>query len=109
MGLRMFKSLAKFGIVFLVMTVVCTVIWDEIINERLYDCTDPIGLGYLHPWDWVHGEIVFVPHVVHDRMMTDPDTIKEGWSVGRLWCVWFAFFGASVAVSVLLARKEWMR
>jgi hypothetical protein len=36
--------------------------------------------------------------------MSEPDTIKTGWTIGRLWLLWCSFAAGSVAVSVLLGR-----
>jgi len=35
--------------------------------------------------------------------MSQPDSIKEGWSLGKLWLLWLSLVAASVAVSRLLA------
>src|SRR6476620_4884904 len=85
-----FKSAAKFAIVLLAMTVACTIAWEVLINGTLYNCTDPGFLDFLSPGDWVHFNhgVVYVPHIVTGRSMSDPDTIKEGWSVTRLWFLW---------------------
>ena len=37
---RIFKSVAKFVIVLFAMTIVCTVVWQVVVTEYLYDCTD---------------------------------------------------------------------
>jgi hypothetical protein len=102
------RSLAKFGIVLGVMSAICTVIWSRFITDTLYNCTDAIGLDYLHPGDWVHQPVAFVSHVVAGRSMSEPDTLKEGWSIAGLWGLWFLFFGVSLAVSVWLGRKTWL-
>jgi hypothetical protein len=41
--------------------------------------------------------------------MNDPDSIKEGWTIGRLLELWFFFFATSVVVSMTLARMPWPR
>ncbi|HEY3861950.1 MAG TPA: hypothetical protein VGO59_08685 [Verrucomicrobiae bacterium] len=81
--------------------------------ENLYDCTDSAGIpDFLLPGDWVHAfgghSATSVLHVVHGRSMSEPDTIKEGWSVAGLWGLWHSFVGLSIAVSVFLARKRWI-
>jgi hypothetical protein len=104
----MVKSVARFGIVLILMTVICTMVWGGFVTDSLYNCSDAIGFDYLHPGDWVHGHVAFVHHVVAGRSMSEPDTVKEDWSIAGLWCLWFAFFGASLVVSILLARTEWI-
>ena len=47
--------------------------------------------------------VAVVQHIVHHRSMSEPDTIKEGWSVTRLWHLWYAFVVGSVFISVILA------
>ncbi len=37
--------------------------------------------------------------------MSEPDTIKQGWSVVGLWFVWFLFAGGSIAISSALAMR----
>jgi hypothetical protein len=74
----------------------------------LYNCTDAVRFDYLHPGDWVHGQVAAVDHVVAGRSMSEPDTIKKGWSVAGLWGLWISFFGVSLVVSFVLARKTWM-
>lgn len=111
--IRIFKSAVKFAIAMIVMAVVCAIVWDEFVAWKLYDCTDslPFG-GYLSPGDWVHSwtghPVVTVHQVVHGRSMSEPDTIKEGWGIGSLWCLWFAFFGVSLVASILVARIRWI-
>ncbi len=102
---------AKFILAFYVMTIVCVLAWEFLVAGKLYNCTDPAFFGYLEPGDWVHAwddhPIKVVSHVVPDGNMNHPDTIKEGWTVIRLWYLWFAFFGTSVAISAVLARLPW--
>jgi hypothetical protein len=105
------KFVAKFVTSLLVMTIVCTIVWQTIVADRLYDCTDGGLFDYLTPGDWVHNfdghSIVTVHQVVHHRDMSEPDTIKEGWSVTGLWFLWSLFVVNSVAVSILLALVPW--
>jgi hypothetical protein len=107
----MFKSAAKFVIVMLVMTIVCTFVWQEFVTDKLYNCTDPGWLDFLSPGDWVHshnGEpVAFVP-VIIGGSMSDPDTIKDGGSIARLWYLWYSFVAVSVVISILLARIRWI-
>jgi hypothetical protein len=112
--IRLFKSIAKFVIVMFVMTIVCTVVWQEVVAEYLYDNTDENMMGFIHPFyldGWigqVNFPVVAVQHVVHGRSMSDPDEIKEGWSISKLWCLWFSFVAVSLVISVMLARVPWI-
>ena len=108
--LRTLKSLVKFVIVMFVMPIVCTIVWQEVVTEYLYDCTDDNLLGFLGPGDWVHFHhgVVYVPHVTHNHSMSDPDSIRQGWSMTGLWCLWCSFVAVSVLISMLLARRRWI-
>jgi hypothetical protein len=110
--IRKLKSAAKFAIVMIAMTIACTIVWQDVVAEYLYDCTDSVPGDFLRPGDWVHtwngNSIVSVQHVVHGRSMSEPDTIKAGWSIAELWLLWFAFVGVSVAASFFLARLRWI-
>jgi len=103
------KSVAKFVIVMVLMTIVCTIIW-QFIGDRLYDCTDDNIAGFLRPGGWVHfyHGFVHVREVVHGRSMSEPDSIKEGWNMTGLWCLWSSFVAVSLVISVLLARVPWI-
>lgn len=104
------KGVAKFMIALAGVTVICTILW-QIVGDRLYDCTDDNMLGYFRPGSWVHDHtghgIATVQIIVHDRAMSEPDTIKEGWSVTSLWSSWLSLFIASLIGSFLLARLPW--
>jgi hypothetical protein len=105
------KSLAKFVLVMVVMTIACTVLWESVAGW-LYDCTDDGFLGFWTPGNWVHDwdnhPVVAASQIVHGRSMSEPDTIKAGWSVTGLWCLWCSFVAISVVVSALLAWKPWL-
>ena len=109
--IRMFKSEAEFVIVMLVMTIVCSVVWQEFVTDKLYNCTDPARIDFLSPGNWVHihdgKPVAFVP-VITGGSMSVPDTIDEGWSVARLWDLWYAFVAVPVVASVLLTRIRWI-
>ena len=109
--LQTLKSLFKFGICMFLLTIVCTLIWGQLVDGRLYNCTDSLPWGFLSPGDWVHnftGHMIrTLPEVVPDGDMSHPDTIKAGWSVERLWLLWFSVFGVSVVISAGLARLNW--
>ncbi|MEI9998008.1 MAG: hypothetical protein WDO13_02000 [Verrucomicrobiota bacterium] len=97
----------KFALVFVLMTALCTLLWEMLVDNHLYNCTDGGFLDYLTPGDWVHSvegrPLETIPHVVLDRDMEHADTIQEGWTVGRLWTLWYLFFGVSVVISGALA------
>ena len=90
------------------MTVASTWSWDAYINNRLYNCTDGGAFDFLAPGDWVHNP-VSVNRITRAHSMSDPDTIKAGWSIQRLWIVWFSFVASSVAMSLFLATLWWRR
>src|SRR5881409_2770465 len=98
----------KFVAALLCCTIVCTSLWAQFVTDSLYNCTDPGWLDYLFPGHWVHHPIA-VGHVVAGRSMSESDTIKEGWSVTGLWCLWFSVAGACVVVSALLAWMPWIQ
>ena len=94
-----------------VMTIVCSIGWTFVAGE-LYDCTDPGFIDFLSPGDWVHSwpehPVATVEKIVHGRSMSEPDSIKQGWTVARLWHLWFLFVGVSLVISVFLSRKTWI-
>jgi hypothetical protein len=98
----MLVSAAVFIGLFFAMQLVCESVWDKRINHRLYNCTDEVGLGYLFPGHWVHRPVA-VDHVIIANSMSEPDTIKKGWSMLGLWCLWVSFLGGSVIISALPA------
>jgi hypothetical protein len=104
--MRILFSIAIFVSALIVATIACTWVGERFINNALYNCTDSVPLDFLHPDHWVH-QPVAVQHVVVARSMSEPDTIKTGWSIRGLWLLWFSFVGASVIVSLLLARFPW--
>jgi hypothetical protein len=109
---RFVVGIVKFVISMIVMTNICTWAWDGFLNGKVYMCTDGGADDYFFPGDWVHAHdghpIVVVPKIVAPHDMSDPDTIKQGWSVTGLWCVWITFFGASLIVSFVLACVSWV-
>ena len=111
---RKFEIVAKFVFSTIVMTIICTIVWQDVVTEYLYDNTDENMMGFLDPFSgdfWI-GEggfpIITVQHVVHGRSMNDPDEIKAGWSIPKLQCLWTSFVVVSLAISVLLARIPWI-
>jgi hypothetical protein len=93
------------------MTIINSIVWEHVAGD-LYDCTDAGLPGYFEPGNWVHNfdgrTITVVAHIVHGRSMSEPDTIKEGWTGRRLLSLWYLFFGASVIISFVLARARWI-
>ena len=102
----------RFMVVFVTMTVLSDIVWAAFVAGVLYNCTDPL-FGYLTPDGFVHEYAGMSVRVVKQINPADPmsagDSIKEGWTVGRLWCLWCAFLGTSVIVSVALASLSWRR
>jgi hypothetical protein len=101
-------SIGVFFMSMLLLLFLCIPAWDALVNGKLYYCTDggtmdfilgPFGGGWVH-----HPESV--PQVV-PRPMDRPDEIKTGWSVTGLWCLWWAFVGASTSLSALFASALW--
>lgn len=107
-----FAGVMKFIFSMLILTVLCTGAWDAFLNGKIYCCTDGGALDYLNPGDWVHGHngypVVVVPQIVPPHGMSDPDTIKSGWSVTKLWCVWVFMFGGSLIASAIFAYVPWL-
>jgi len=104
------KPAASFLVSWVVMTIVCTAVWG-VVSEGLYDCTDSIGFDYWHPGNWVHGDVAVVQQVVHHRSMSEPDTIQQGWSMARLWSLWYSFVSFSVVASMIItiSPRIWRR
>lgn len=97
---------AAFLLSLLICTVVCTIAWGDFVDGKLYGCTDSVPFNFLSPGNWVHGNYETVPKIV-PRSMSEPDMIKEGWSVPKLWCLWWTWVAASVGVSALLSFVVW--
>src|SRR5690348_12539188 len=100
------SNVTKFLVSLVVTAMVCSLVWDELVNGRLYDC--PHG-GSLDCWfvgQWVHHPIT-VDHVVEGRSMSEPDTIKAGWSITGLWLLWFSFVASSLVASLTFASVRW--
>ena len=82
----------KFALAMLACTVACTAIWQSCVADVLYYCSDPLWL------DDPEGP----PGRIHMG-----DTIRPGWSLGRLDTLWFSMLTASVVVSLVLSRIRW--
>jgi hypothetical protein len=96
-----------FVVLLLGCTTYCTIAWDNFVARKLYNCTDSIPFDFLRPGDWVHSHdgisVAVVPKINPSDPMDKPDTIKEGWSIPKLWLLWWAFVCASIAISASLA------
>jgi hypothetical protein len=106
--MRLIVKVVAFLALMLGCTILCAVIWQRFVTDTLYDCTDSLGgpdylLSSRH---WVHDPVA-VQHVVGNRSMSEPDTIKVGWSIAGLICLRWALVGASIVVSFLLTRLLW--
>ena len=108
---RMIAGTVKFICSMFLMTIFCAGAWEDFLDDKVYLCTDG-PTGYLTPGGWVHTwdnhPIAVVHQIVPPHDMSDPDEIKEGWSVTGLWCVWFLFFGCSLVFSILFAWVQWI-
>jgi hypothetical protein len=101
--MRNHSSIGLFVASLIVTTIASAWCWEAFINNKLYNCTDSVPLDYLQPGQWVHQPIP-VPQIVIGSSMSEPDTIKLGWSVLGLWLLWLSFVFASFVVSFLIAR-----
>ena len=101
------KITAKFAFLAVATTIACTIIWETAVNNRLYNCTDPGWLDYLSPGNWVHRPVT-VHQVITGRSMSEPDTIKDGWTVAGLWRLWSVFAVTSFVISAGLAPVPWV-
>src|SRR6266849_608507 len=97
---------AKFFFSLFVMMVGCTVVWEYAVTDKLYNCTDAGVLDFLSPGDWVHRPMA-VPQIVAHRPMSEPDTIKRGWSIAGLWGLWCLCVATALIVSVSVAFVPW--
>jgi hypothetical protein len=103
---RFVLSVSTFVGVLVVMLILCTNVWGQFVTDRLYNCTDAVGFDFLQPGNWVHGHIEYVEKIA-PRSMSEPDSIKMGWSNVGLWTLWYSMFGASLIISILPAVKVW--
>jgi hypothetical protein len=87
-------------------TIACTWGWERFVVGTLYACTDSVPFEFLHPGNWVH-QPVTVEAIVPARSMSEPDMIRSGWTITRLWLLWCFFAGGSVIISLLFARLPW--
>ena len=102
------KISAKFLLALAAMTILSTVVWQHFVTDTFYHCADALWLDFLRPGHWVHEPVVSVAQVVRSRSVSEPDTLRAGWSMTGLWNLWYSCVGVSVVVSVLLARVPWI-
>jgi len=100
-------SVGIFLFVMPIMLVVSAIIWEQNINDKLYHCTDSVGLPDFVLPGWVHGSVEYVQEIDVRRSMSLPDEVKEGWSVDGLWYLWFGFLIASAGISCAVASIPW--
>ena len=105
-------KIAKFTTALLAMSIICTIVWQEVVTEYLYDCTDDNNAGFLTPGNWVHSwgghPIVVVDRVIHERSRDEPDTIKRGWNIAGLWWLWISFVVTSLIISFAATLLPWI-
>jgi hypothetical protein len=99
---RLTAITATFLIAALFCTVLCTIVWGDFVVGHLFNCTDSVPFNFLIPGDWVHGNYVFVPKINPSDSMSMPDSIKEGWSIPKLWLLWCSFVAISIVISASL-------
>ena len=84
---RVLYYLLKFSFLFVVLTIVNTVVWQVLIDHHLYNCTDEAVLPgyYLVPGDWVHYDfkVKEVALVVRDMTATCRTSRYESRKVGQ--------------------------
>ena len=104
--IRLLISLAVFVGSLALTTIAFTFGWETFVKNHIYNCTDDLPLDYLQPGQWVHDPVT-VPHVSTRRSMSEPDAIKQGWSVFGLWALWSSFVLGSLVISFLFAGLWW--
>ena len=103
---RLIARTAMFLIMMLACTIFSEIIWDTCFAGKIYNCTDDNLGGFFKPGGWVHDRkgvpVMVVAQITPHDTMDKPDTIKEGWSVPKLWLLWWSFIAASIAISASL-------
>jgi hypothetical protein len=81
-------------------TLLSELFWDSCFAGNIYNCTDDNLGGFLDPGNWVHSHdgmpVEVVSRIPPHQTMDKPDSIKEGWSIPKLWLLWWSFVVASV-------------
>lgn len=102
----MMARIATFLLLLSACTIFSTIIWGKYVDGKFYNCTDSIPFDFLHPGDWTHSHdgvpVAVVPKINPSDSMDKPDSIKEGWSIKKLWFLWWAFAAVSVLISSTL-------
>ena len=93
------KFSAKFLLLFFLSTIACTWIWSYCITDVLYHCTDSLPGDYLSG-SFVHGKIA-------GAFAYTGDTIAPGWTLPKLYALWYTFITASLLLSITLALPRW--
>jgi hypothetical protein len=109
---RIIAGVVKFIASMIVMTIICELAWGTYVTGKIY-CDGDEDFGYLTPGNWVSNwdgqhPIAVVHQIPAVRQMGDPDDIIEGWSIPKLWCLWFSFFAISLVISILFAWVQWI-
>ena len=104
--MRTFFSIFVFLATLIMMAIAGTLGWELLIKNHLYNCTDDFPLDFLQPGNWVHHPDT-VTHVSGGRSMSEPDQIKQGWTITGLWALWLAIVLGSLAISYTGARWSW--
>jgi hypothetical protein len=92
---------------FTVCIIASAIVWQVVFPGHIYNFTDDNLFGFFRPGNWVHHEFVSVPKINASDSMSMPDSIKVGWTVGKLWCAWWIFIGASFLFSFRLSFLLW--
>jgi len=114
---RIFRLLLKLLIAGSFATDVCTVVWEMELGGKYYhvdDATEICPEGFLEPGEWVDDTAVSVKVVGLPTSWTHaidrkfyPDHIQEGWTVARLWRVWWWFLAADIGATLGLWLLPW--
>jgi hypothetical protein len=105
--IRGFAKVTAKVFVFVVLLLICTILselfWDSFFAGRIYNCTDDNLGSFLEPGNWVHSHggmpVEVVPQIPPHQTMDKPDSIKEGWSIPKLWLLWWSFAAAGIVIS----------
>ena len=100
--MKVFSQIIVCSITPIVCLTLSAIIWQFCLPEKIYNCTDDNLFGFFRPGNWVHGDYITVLKIDPSDSMSKPDSIKQGWSVGKLWFVWWTFIVASLVISVSL-------
>ncbi len=89
--------------------VIMTIVWEYVFPGHIYLCTDAVGFDFLTPGDWVHGPVEYVQKIDTLRSMSEPDVIKDGWSVTGLWVAWWSMAACVLIAAVACLMPGWRR